>query len=272
MKRKPLLLIVLLILLGLASWYAYRTMPHQQRISSSTTRPPAAAAPAEEKTGLQLQLLKERDETFPGYRRNIFGSVLPPPPSPPKPAPVPAPKPTPAPAPVPAPPPRPAQPLQEALARFTFLGYLEKDGTRTVFLQRDNDLFVVKKGSRFGPDQKFEVVGMSPEQLIIRQAGDDRDITVPLTEKQPLRARFGSPARVRGPSSRSLPPSFGDQARPVPGPDLQAPPDTSPALPGNGLPATGENSLTPATGPRDQDVPGDESQSSVPAASSEVMQ
>ena len=271
MKRKRLLLILLLILLGMASWYAYRTMPHQQRISSSSDRSPSAAAVAEEETGLQLQLLKERDATFPGYRRNIFGSVLPPPP-PPKPEPKPGPKTEPKPEPVPAPPPRPAQPLREALARFTFLGYLEKDGTRTVFLQRDQDLFVVKKGSRFGPDQKFQVVGMSPEQMIIRQAGDDRDITVPLTENQSLGARFGSPAQVRQPSSRNLRPSFGDQARPAPGPAFQAAPNATPASPGNGLPATGEDTLTPATGPRNEYAPGDEVPSSEPAASSEVMQ
>jgi hypothetical protein len=76
--------------------------------------------------------------------------------------------------------------LQKELASFTFLGFLLKDGVKTIFLSSNNEIFVVKKGDRFGKDKHFLVTELTPEMLTIRQNDDPRSITVPLAEQTPL--------------------------------------------------------------------------------------
>ena len=217
MKRKRLLLWILLGILGLSLSYCYWAFPRQQRISTPQPQPAAgrkamgpvptrqAAAPIED-TRLHLELLKARDGSFPGYKRNIFGSVEPPPPPPPKIAVPPV---------VQAPPPPPpvAIPVQQELAHFNFLGYLDKDGRKTVFLSRDQTLFLVNKGTRFGDQQQFTVTELTPEKLVIQTANDDRQIVVPLLENQPLIPLFHPGRSVRRgggppifPSGRVFPP------------------------------------------------------------------
>jgi hypothetical protein len=250
MKRKRLLLMILLGILGLSLAYCYWAFPRQQRISTppaqsgagrKTVGPVAArqaAAPVED-TRLHLELLKAGNASFPGYKRNIFGSVEPPPPPPPKVV---------APPVVEAPPPPPpvAMPVQQELAHFDFLGYLDKDGRKTVFLSRDQTLFLVTKGTRFGDQQQFTVTELTPEQLVIQAENDDRQIVVPLRENQPLIPVFhpgrpiprggGSPIfptrRVFTPRAPVVPSPPGDE---VPqnheNPAVESPPDSAP-LPG----------------------------------------
>ena len=36
------------------------------------------------------------------------------------------------------------------MARYTFLGFLQKDNRKTVFLSRDKEIVLVKKGDKIG--------------------------------------------------------------------------------------------------------------------------
>lgn len=157
---------------------------------------PGSAAPAKGgQSQLHLALLEREQPRFTGFRRNIFAPIfqeevkLPPfKPLPPPPRPVVLP---------PPPPPvavAPALPQQEPadaiaareMAKFTFLGFLQK-GEKTVFLSRDNDIFMAKKGSRLGPN--YEVSALSDEALTIRSVADGRELVIPLQDHKPLRVK-----------------------------------------------------------------------------------
>jgi len=200
MKRKPLILLLLLLCLGLSIAYSYWASPRQERVPRKNPavkeRPlptrvtTARGETAIDDTHLHLELLQVSDGSFPGYKRNIFGSVEPPPPPPPPPAKVvTAPVVT---APPPPPPPQPTPVVQRELARFNFLGYLEKDREKTVFLSRDKELYLVKKGMRFGDQQEFVVSELTATKLVIQVAGDGRKIEIELVENQPLIPQFGA--------------------------------------------------------------------------------
>lgn len=192
MNRQRLTLAILVGILIVALAYAFWATPRQQRVAapSSTPRPVSAQGEAPAEAGhVRLELLKPEKRDFPGFRRDIFHYPAPPAPKPP-PRPVSAPLPPPAPKPpaIPEPAPEPEIPVavRRELARFTFLGYLEKEGVKTIFLSAAGEIFVVKKGDRFGQDGEFHVTGLSPELLTIRQGDDPRSINIPLVEQAPL--------------------------------------------------------------------------------------
>ncbi len=218
MNRKRLILIILLALLGLALGYAWWATPRQEHVAGQPTlveRPRVAnntgrPAGGEGEAGhVRLDLLTLDDAGFPGSKRNIFGSIQPPPP-PPRPAPAALPVAAAASSVPPvavALPPSAADVAQRELARFTFLGFLEKGGEQTVFLSGNNELFLVRKGSRFGRNQEFIVAGLTPEKLILRQVDDPREIVITLVEKAPLvPQKAASKSRASGKSRSVLPP------------------------------------------------------------------
>jgi len=196
MNRQRVLLMILLGLLALALLYALSATPRQSRVADSGRRTPVEAsgrsaavdAPGDEADNrVHLELLAREKEKYPGFKRDIFRFYQPPP------------KPQPPPVKV-APPPPPPVPIespvtvevQRELARFTFLGFLRKDGQKTIFLSSGEDIFVVKKGDRFGKAKSFVVTDLTPEKLTIRQEDDPRPIVVSLVEQAPLAV---SPAR-----------------------------------------------------------------------------
>jgi hypothetical protein len=203
MTRKQLLGL-LLMLLAAAIGYAIWGTPRQETADRSQVRPrpvvspgtTPAPDPAQDVRRVRLDLLREDDTPFPGFKRNIFGSILPPAPAPPV-RPV---------APLPPPPPPPPPPvapaaMQQDLARLTFLGYLERDGVRRVFLSGDNELFVVGKDDRFGRNRQFQVIALTADKLVLRQGSDPREIVITLVEKAPL-ALQNSPFRRSAPAGR----------------------------------------------------------------------
>ncbi len=188
MKRKKMVLLVLLGVLLLAVAHAWRSSPRQERVSdrpavasrTPARQPAQAASRGGEGLEVRLDLLNRERGRYAGHRRDLFGPLYPPPPPPPPPV---AP-----PVALPPPPPPPPPPLEEPrpeLARFTFLGFLEKEAAKTVFLQRGEEVFVVRKGDRFGQSGQFLLADLSAEQLVIRQGSDPRPITIPLAEKGP---------------------------------------------------------------------------------------
>jgi hypothetical protein len=156
---------------------------------------------------VHLELL-DQGKRFSGYRRNIFSPIFreelkaPPmralPPLPPRPTKSlrlpPPPRPIGVQAPVqPAPPPPPPPPSAEQLAdqelsKFTFLGFLrKKNGEKTVFLSKNNEIFLAKKGSKVGPN--FVVSDLSDDALTIRSVAEGRELVIPLVENRGLSTR-----------------------------------------------------------------------------------
>lgn len=211
MNRQRLALAVLVGILILALAYAFWATPRQQRVAapggapSARTRPaptPRVEAPGDEGR-VRLDLLARDEQEFPGFKRDIFRYppvARPPAPKPPPPAPEPVPEPEPEPEPVLEPEPVVPVEVQRELARFTFLGFLQKGGVKTIFLSSGGELFVVKQGDRFGKERAFHVIGLSAELLTIRQGDDPRSINIPLVEQAPL-----APAAPAPPAGHDVP-------------------------------------------------------------------
>jgi hypothetical protein len=197
MNRRRLGMIASLALLVLAIIYAYVKYPRQASVDRLKYAP-GAVAPGKNVAALDdrhvhLALLAERKGRVSGYRRNIFSPLfgndkgvrrppVPPPPlipPPPPPAPV-----------APPPPPEvvapPAVPVE--MAKFTFLGFLVKDRKKTVFLSKDKDIVLVRKGDHI-VGGKYEAVNITDEALTIKVVADGSEIVIPLVENRPLGTR-----------------------------------------------------------------------------------
>jgi len=207
MNRQKLALFILVIVLLLAVVWSVMSVPRQKTVSQlkyapgQTQKPVTAAtpatnaaksAPAPAATGdervLRLDLLEREQSGFKGYRRNIFKPIFmdeialmkqkaiafKPPPLPP----------------VVVPPPKVeppvAQPetLQSTLARFVFLGYLKKDNRKTIFLAKDKEIILVRKGDKFAG--RYEAKSVTDQALTIVATDSGEEIIIPLIENQPL--------------------------------------------------------------------------------------
>ena len=190
MNRQKVLLLILLVVLVLAATYSFLRMPQQKTVGKLKNIPggPVEARKSDSsKTSLKkvnLELLDKPMPRFTGFNRNIFWlrpvdifKKLPPPAPPPPP---------------PPPPPSADELLSQAaraeLAKFTFLGFLLKDKRRTVFLAKDKEIFVVKKGDKIA--NKFEVTAISDVDLAISSTSGHGQIVIPLIENMPLKPRI----------------------------------------------------------------------------------
>jgi hypothetical protein len=207
MNRQKLALFILLIVLVLAVVWSFMSVPRQKKVATlkyapgqtvapvkatapaaNAVKPPATpAAPTDERT-LRLDLLEREQSGFKGYRRNIFKPIfideiammklkavaIKPPPLPPV-----------------APPPPKVEPpvaqpetLQSTLARFVFLGYLKKDNRKTIFLSKDKEIILVRKGDKFAG--RYEAKSITDQALTIVATDTGEEIIIPLLENQPL--------------------------------------------------------------------------------------
>jgi len=205
MNRQKLALFILLIILVLAVVWSVMSVPRQKTVSKlkfapgQTQAPVKAAAIAAKPastpaaTGdervLRLDLLEREQSGFKGYRRNIFKPIFTdeitmmkqkaiafkPPPIPPVVLPPPKVEPPPV-----------AQPetLQSTLARFVFLGYLKKDNRKTIFLAKDKEIILVRKGDKFAG--RYEAKSVTDQALTIVATDSGEEIIIPLIENQPL--------------------------------------------------------------------------------------
>jgi hypothetical protein len=184
MNRQKVLLLVLLALLAVAAIYAYFRMPEQKTVAKLKFTPgsPAEARKADTTKSdvkrLKLDLLDKLLPRFTGFKRNIFwlrpyatAKKLPPPPPPPSPPPK---------------TPQPVLPIKE-IARFTFLGFMKKDSSKFVFLSKDKEIFVVKKGDNIA--NSYIVTNISEDFLTLNSASGGDEIVIPLVENMPLKPR-----------------------------------------------------------------------------------
>jgi len=211
MNRKKLVLCLLLLVLVASIAYSVWRTPRQQRVAALKYRPGAAAltvrkgiAPPPrgeaDDARVHIELLDRELPRYSGFRRNIFSPIfreelklppfkpLAPPPRPVLPLPPPPP-----PLPVQAPPPPPPTVDEIAareLAKFTFLGFLKKDGARTVFLSSNNEIFLAKKGSNLGT--RYQVTDLTADAITIKMLAGGRELVIPLVENRALSTRRSS--------------------------------------------------------------------------------
>jgi len=213
MNRQKLALFLLLIGLAGSLAYAFLRFPRQQEVATPKNRPGARAAAirkgaapskfAADSGRLNIEALEQEMPGFSGFRRNIFSPLfrdesaqaalkLPPPPPPMKLPPPPPPLPVSAPPPPPPPPPPPTQrQMDEAeLGKITFLGFLKKDGEKTVFLAMGNEIILAKKGSKVGA--KFQVTDLTDDAITIKSVNSEGQMVIPLVENRSLSTRHTS--------------------------------------------------------------------------------
>jgi len=207
MNRKKLVLCLLLFALAGAIAYSVVHSPKEQRVATLKYRPGAAApvarksaAPAaragSDDSAVHLADLARELPRFSGYRRNIFSPIfkeevkLPPfkpLPLPPPPKPVVLLPPPPAPAPPPPVPPTADEIAAVDMSKFTFLGFLSKEGAKTVFLSSNNEIFLAKKGTHLG--QKYVVSDLTDDAITIKSVAGSRELVIPLVENRALSTR-----------------------------------------------------------------------------------
>ena len=203
MNRQRLTLFIVVLLFIAAVIWSYSAIPRPKTVSKLTFAPgqraasgvmPARSSARHADSGrvLKIALLEQEQGGFKGYRRNIFKPIfvdeftllkqktaafkapLPLVPLPPKPAPT-----TPLPPPV-------TQPVSAPLARFTFLGFLQKDNHKTIFLARDKDIMLVKTGDTIAGRYQASAITDQALTLVVTDTG--AEIVIPLIENRPLGA------------------------------------------------------------------------------------
>jgi hypothetical protein len=205
MNRQRLVLAALAAVLVASLCYAFWAMPRQEKAPPR----PAVAKPAVSKgkpaksepagkvdkqpkvsaDRLQLELLNQEPRAFPGAGRDIFRfaggaiavaadvepvEVVPPPPPPPK------------------PPPTPEELLRGSVTNITFLGFLEKRATRTVFLTSGDDVYLVKAGERFGKNKELIAREITAKQLVVGWVDGPETVKVQLLENEKLQPAASS--------------------------------------------------------------------------------
>ncbi len=73
----------------------------------------------------------------------------------------------------------------EEMSRFTFLGFLQKENRKIIFLSRDREIFLVKKGDKLAG--KYDVASITDDALTIKLAETGEQLVVPLQENRALR-------------------------------------------------------------------------------------
>ena len=198
MNRQKLILCGLIALLILVVIWSYARMPRQTKVKTLTFTSGSRAvpsnrmdkAPASKNVGtldpvsLQLELLDRDLPDFKGYRRDIFKPVFV---DDTKEAYFRSPIETRSPV---FPPAALQQPVAEEprseLAKFTFLGFLQKDGRKIIFLSKDNEIILVKKGDVFAG--RYEASVVTDQVLTISVTDTGEQIVIPLVEYSTLRA------------------------------------------------------------------------------------
>jgi len=221
MNRKRVILAALLCVLALCVLYAYVATPRLEkappRTESQRVRSEAKATEELQFKSAQARInfdfLTVEPQDFPGAKRDIFRFKQMRPVRTETPVAIVE---TPEPIVVAMPEAVPFAVVQQSLNKFTFLGFLEKAGEKTVFLSSGGDLFLVKRGENFGADQEFLVDAIDGNILKVRHVGRDGLVEIPLIEQQKLNASVSAPAHRApraGAASQPTPRTFTPKRR-----------------------------------------------------------
>ncbi|MCM0082023.1 type II secretion system protein PulP [Geomonas sp. Red32] len=85
------------------------------------------------------------------------------------------------------PPPPPEPPVNVELGKFNFVGFLKKNGDKTVFLSKNNEVFLAKKGSKIAGD--FMVTDITDESLTLKALPTGKELAIPLVENRAMLLR-----------------------------------------------------------------------------------
>lgn len=203
MNRQRLILFLLVIGFGMSALWSYQAMPRQKTVKELTYKPGQQAkvttladkknykAGSDDGTRLKLEQLDQEQSRFKGYRRNLFKPIfvdelkmvkskavavkpVSSMPSPPSKITVPVAH-TDAPV---------IMPDSAPLARFTFLGFMKKGAVKTIFLAKEKDILLVKKGDTIAG--RYEAVDITDQALTLSVAETGDEIVIPLVENRPL--------------------------------------------------------------------------------------
>jgi len=201
MNRKRVILGALLGVLAVCLVYAYLATPRLEkappRAADKRKQPVNEKSPEvdekESRGRIDFAYLTSEQHEFTGAQRDIFrfGQRRPV-----RTAPAPRVVQKEVPKPVVMPEVVPVEVVQKSLSQFTFLGFLEKGGEKTVFLSSGGNLFLVKQGERFGARQEFLVDQIDNKLLKVRHAGREGLIEIELIEKQKLNAAVSAPVSI----------------------------------------------------------------------------
>ena len=223
MSRNRTVLAALLGVLALSMLYAYFTMPRQEKAPPreaprQTVKRPDVTVAEKTSTGnedrIDFAYLDQPSENYPGAERDIFNfggkrSKVQPKPETRKPVEV-------------KPPvtetvrmqPPPMDAVNRSLSQFTFVGFLEKGGEKTIFLSSSGEMFLVKSGEKFGVNQEFLVKEIDGEFIRIKHAAREGIIELKLIEQERLNSAVSAPARLTPlpavetqPRARFIPPN-----------------------------------------------------------------
>ncbi len=84
------------------------------------------------------------------------------------------------------------KPIDRELPKFTFLGFLESEKTKTIFLSRKDQILIVKKGDTIlkkggNIENDYIIKSITEEVMIITSADGSEILEIRLVENQPLR-------------------------------------------------------------------------------------
>lgn len=193
MNHQRLILFILVILFVIAALWSYSALPRSKTVStlayqSGQQAKVVAAATAKpvrdpgDGTVLKIALFEHEPVGFKRYHRNVFkplfsdeSKIIK------KPALMTKSFPWPPPVPVI---PVVVQPETVPLARFTFLGFLKKGSVKIIFLSKDNEILLVKKGDKIAG--RYEATDISDQALTLKVDDTGDVIKIPLTENLPL--------------------------------------------------------------------------------------
>ncbi len=196
MNRQRLILFVLTILLGIAVLWSYSAIPRFKTVATgvrtaqpvkreTTVAPKTTPRSADDGTRVNTLQLDKAPSGFKGYHRNIFKPlfideekavkrsamagkqspvIVPPPAAVAVPVTI--------------------QPEAAPLARFTFLGFLKKGSARTIFLAKEKDILLVKKGDTIA--ERYEASEITDRALTLTVTDTGDQIVIPLIENKPL--------------------------------------------------------------------------------------
>lgn len=255
MNRKRLLLAGLLVVLALCLAYAYLMTPRLEkappRVAGSRVTPAAAGDGGQSgqvSTRIHFAGLEADPVTFAGAERDIFRFK----------------QRFREPQPIQASPPAVSTvtttgspddisfaTIQAELSRFTFLGFMDKAGEKTVFLASGGTMFLAKRDDVFGLDREFTVAAIDGDLLKVRRSGHEGLIEIPLIERQKLAASVSAPARLAplgGPAGGASPRTFAPRPKAVRSAEGAGAESYEPVVPEENSPTEQQEPEPPAEG------------------------
>lgn len=187
MNRRNISLFILFALFFVLIINNIMRRPEVRRVSELAYKTGAVKVAGEEieagLPGIKSGLLSPEREKFRMGKRGIFEPLkFVKKKKPPKPAPKPEPEPEPKPEPEPEP-----TPMEKAVASFTFLGFMEAEKVKTIFLTREGEIYIVKEGDTILDN--YLAKRITDNKIVISSYDGSEVLEISLVEHEPLMKR-----------------------------------------------------------------------------------